>query len=207
MKLESNQSYITNPQFAGGRNIGTWTSTNTSYANASIAFLGIAENTASFILTDYFGDKTNFYLTASNQATASMSQTSGNYYIAIGANAAGTVTNIATFLNASSSLVVQATGSSTNLIVSSSNVGTMGNSVSITSGSTVTFLSGGTGTSNFPWGFPFVAGGLYVGSVGTLTGITVDGSEITFVSASGFIPGLYKSVDSGSSARSIVALK
>lgn len=207
MKLDNIKTYVTNPQFSGGRPIGIYSATNTSFATASISFTGIAANTASFSLTDHFGDTTNFVLTASNQATASFSDVPGTYYIAIGANVNATVANIAQFLNASASLVVSASSATSNLIVSSSNAGTMGNSVYITSGSSNFNLGGATGTSNYPWSFPGVAGGLYVGGIGSLTGTTVDGSVITLVSASGFIPGLYSSIDSNSTARSIVALK
>lgn len=50
-------------------------------------------------------------------------------------------------------------------------------------------------------------GGLYVGEVGSLVVKTVDGSVLTFVSASGFIPGLISAVSSSSTAASIIALK
>ena len=59
--------------------------------------------------------------------------------------------------------------------------------------------------SNDP--LPFVAGGLYVGQVGNLVVKTVDGSVLTFVSASGFIPGLITQVTAAPTANSIVALK
>jgi len=53
------------------------------------------------------------------------------------------------------------------------------------------FSGGQNVTGSNPIGsLPFVASGLYVGQVGNLTVKTVDGSIITFVSASGFIPGL-----------------
>ena len=55
--------------------------------------------------------------------------------------------------------------------------------------------------------FGFVAGGMYVGSIGNLVVRTVDGSVITFVSASGFVPGLIAAVSSSSTATNIVALK
>ena len=55
--------------------------------------------------------------------------------------------------------------------------------------------------------FGFVAGGLYVGEQGSVTCKTVDGSVLTFVSASGFIPGLVSAVSSSSSANEIIALK
>ena len=54
---------------------------------------------------------------------------------------------------------------------------------------------------------PFVAGGLYVGQVGNLTVKTVDGSQLTFVSASGFIPGIITHVTTATTAGNIVALK
>jgi hypothetical protein len=53
----------------------------------------------------------------------------------------------------------------------------------------------------------FIAGGLYVGLVGDLTARTVDGSIVTFVSASGFIPGLFTAVSASSTCGAIVALK
>jgi hypothetical protein len=55
--------------------------------------------------------------------------------------------------------------------------------------------------------FGFVAGGLYVGSVGDLVVKTVDNSVLTFVSASGFVPGLIAAVSSSSTADDIIALK
>lgn len=50
-------------------------------------------------------------------------------------------------------------------------------------------------------------GGLYVGEVGNLVVKTVDGSILTFVSASGFIPGLIAAVSASSTAGSIIALR
>ena len=50
-------------------------------------------------------------------------------------------------------------------------------------------------------------GGLYVGEVGSLVVKTVDGSVLTFVSASGFIPGLIAAVSASSTAGSIIALR
>ena len=55
--------------------------------------------------------------------------------------------------------------------------------------------------------FGFVAGGLYVGGQGNLVVKTFDSSVITFVSASGFIPGLVAAVSSSSTATNIIALK
>lgn len=59
--------------------------------------------------------------------------------------------------------------------------------------------------SNDP--LPFVAGGLYVGQVGNLVVKTIDGSVLTFVSASGFIPGIITQVTAATTAGSIIALK
>jgi hypothetical protein len=50
-------------------------------------------------------------------------------------------------------------------------------------------------------------GGLYVGQAGNVTVKTVDGSILTFVSASGFIPGLISAVSSSTTAASIIGLK
>jgi hypothetical protein len=55
--------------------------------------------------------------------------------------------------------------------------------------------------------FGFVAGGLYIGSFADITLKTVDGSVLTFQSASGFIPGIVTAVSSSSSAYSIIALR
>jgi hypothetical protein len=53
----------------------------------------------------------------------------------------------------------------------------------------------------------FVAGGVYVGGIGNLVVTTVDGSVLTFVSASGFVPGFISEVSDSSTAQFIVALK
>jgi hypothetical protein len=67
-------------------------------------------------------------------------------------------------------------------------------------------FSGGVAvTPGSPIGF--VAGGLYVGTIGDLVVKTVDGSVLTFVSASGFLPGLVAEVSGSSTAASIIALK
>ena len=50
-------------------------------------------------------------------------------------------------------------------------------------------------------------GGLYVGQAGNVTVKTVDGSVLTFVSASGFIPGLITAVSSSTTAASIIGLR
>lgn len=70
------------------------------------------------------------------------------------------------------------------------------------------FSGGQSITGSNPIGsLPFTAGGLYIGTVGTLVAQTVDGSVISFVSASGFIPGIFTAVSSSSTCGSIVALK
>jgi hypothetical protein len=70
------------------------------------------------------------------------------------------------------------------------------------------FSGGQAVTGSNPIGaLPFTAGGIYVGEVGTLVVKTVDGSIISFVSASGFIPGIVTAVSSSSTAGSIVALR
>jgi hypothetical protein len=55
--------------------------------------------------------------------------------------------------------------------------------------------------------FGFVAGGLYVGQLGSLVVKTYDQSIITFASASGFIPGIITAVSASSTCGSVVALK
>lgn len=55
--------------------------------------------------------------------------------------------------------------------------------------------------------FGFVAGGLYVGGQGNLVVKTWDSSVLTFVSASGFVPGIVCAVSSSSTATNIIALK
>ena len=50
-------------------------------------------------------------------------------------------------------------------------------------------------------------GGLYVGQVGNVTVRTIDGSVLTFVSASGFIPGLITAVSSSTTAANIIGLR
>jgi uncharacterized membrane protein len=70
------------------------------------------------------------------------------------------------------------------------------------------FSGGQAVTGSSPIGaLPFTAAGLYVGEVGSLVVKTVDGSVLTFVSASGFIPGIVTAVSSSSTAASIVALR
>lgn len=65
----------------------------------------------------------------------------------------------------------------------------------------------GVNGAEFQTGFGYIAGGLYVGEVGNLVVRTQDGSILTFVSASGFIPGLIAAVSGSTTAGSIIALK
>jgi hypothetical protein len=55
--------------------------------------------------------------------------------------------------------------------------------------------------------FGYVAGGLYVGTTGTLVAKTYDSSVLTFVSASGFIPGIFTGVSDQSTCGYVLALK
>jgi hypothetical protein len=70
-------------------------------------------------------------------------------------------------------------------------------------------FAGGTAvTGSDPIGsLPFVAGGLYIGQTGNLVAQTIDGSVLTFVSASGFIPGIFTAVSSSTTAGAIIALR
>lgn len=76
-----------------------------------------------------------------------------------------------------------------------------GVAVSPISGST--FASASSETPQFG----FVAGGLYVGSIGDLTVKTYDGSVLNFVEVQGFIPGIITAVSASSTAQDIIALK
>ena len=76
-------------------------------------------------------------------------------------------------------------------------------------GVAVTFISGSdfaSASSENPQ-FGFVAGGLYVGNTGTLVAKTWDGSVLTLVSASGFLPGIFTAVSASSTANNVVALR
>lgn len=214
MKLENQQSQITNPQFSGGRMIGSGSAGNTSFATASLQFAGVVNTTGSFVLVDAFGTPNYFALTASSQTVANenaITSTTGSFfYISVSgsASAANKTTAIASFLSVSASAILKGVAASTTTLnVSSSINGTAGNNVYFTSGSTNYNLGGGTGTSDYPYTFPFVAGGLYVGQAGSLVTTTIDGSQLTFVSASGFIPGLFQSVSSATTALGVIALK
>jgi hypothetical protein len=76
-------------------------------------------------------------------------------------------------------------------------------------GTDVTGLNGdeflSASQNNPQWGYN--AGGLYIGTVGSLVVKTIDGSVLTFASASGFIPGLFSAVSGSTTAGNIIALK
>ena len=55
--------------------------------------------------------------------------------------------------------------------------------------------------------FGFTAGGLYIGNQGTLVAKTYDGSVLSFVSASGFIPGIFTAVSASSTTFNVIALR
>lgn len=76
-----------------------------------------------------------------------------------------------------------------------------GVSVSPISGSAFASASG-----NNPQ-FGFVAGGLYVGRQGDVTVKTYDNSVLTFISCSGFVPGIISAVSSSSTAQNIIAFR
>ena len=70
------------------------------------------------------------------------------------------------------------------------------------------FAGGLAVTGSDPIGsLPFTAGGLYIGQTGNLVAKTIDGSVLTFVSASGFIPGIFTSISSSTTAGAIIALR
>jgi hypothetical protein len=70
------------------------------------------------------------------------------------------------------------------------------------------FSGGQAVTGSDPIGsLPFTAGGLYIGQTGNLIAQTIDGSVLTFVSASGFIPGIFTAVSSSTTAGAIIALR
>lgn len=71
------------------------------------------------------------------------------------------------------------------------------------SGAESVTLTSGSGFENATTTY----GGLYVGLVGNLTAKTIDGSVVTFVSASGFIPGIFTAVSGSSTCGAIIGLK
>ena len=172
---------------------------------------GLTLATGSFTLTDIFNVTNTFIITSSTQAIANQNATESvngsTFYVAGGTGGAATTANIVSFLNASASAIVSASNSTTNLQLTSSINGVEGNKVNVVSGSTTTNLSGASGSTDYPYTFPFIAGGLYAAIPGNVVVTTIDGSVLTFASASGFIPGIFQSVSASSTALGIVALK
>jgi hypothetical protein len=205
MKLENQQSYITNLQFSGGRPVGSGSLNATSTASGSIAFANLLSATGSFKAVNPFGQTWNYFLTASNSASldAVPYSTGSNQYIAVSGSGTQKVQQIASVLTANTELYLSASVSTTTLVANANFAGVDGNNIQI-SGSA---FGGGSGTSNWPYYLPFNAQGLYIAVQGNLKGTTIDGSVLTFTSASGFIPGLFTAIDSSSSALGIIALK
>jgi len=110
MKLENQQSTITNLQFSGGRPVGG-NNNNTSYAKALIDFSGITTGSttqAKGVATiTNFGNGTRFSLTGSNAATGTFFITSSTtqvdvpptYYVVTGSTPTLTIANIAAEIN------------------------------------------------------------------------------------------------------------
>ena len=216
MKLENQQSNIINLQFSGGRPIGSGSAGNTSFATASLQFAGIVNTTGSFRLVDTFGVSNAFFLTASSQTVANLNATQSvngsTFYISISgsASAANKVTAIASFLSVSASAIVQNVAAATTTLNASSSLnGTAGNNVDIVSGGIDYNFVGGSGTTDYSYSFPFIAGGLYIGTAGDVEVTTLDGSILTFVSASAgsVLPGLINGVSKNSTAKRLIALK
>jgi hypothetical protein len=212
MKLENQQSYVTNLQFSGGQPVGSGSLNTAVIAGGSIQISGSLTATGSFKVTNPFGRVYNYFLTASVSASDAVSQSTGsNQYIAVSGSGTQKAQIIASTLTANNDLFLSASVSTTLLVASASFGGVDGNSIIISatsaSSTLTTQFTGGSGASNWPYELPFVAQGLYVGLIGNISATTIDGSPITFVSASGFIPGLFKSVQPTTTALSIVALK
>jgi len=213
MKLENNQSYITNLQFSGAQPIGSGSLNSAVIAGASIQISGSLTATGSFKVTNPFGRVYNYFLTASVSSSNAASQSTGStQYIAVSGSSTQKAQIIASTLTANNDLFLSASVSTTLLVASASFGGVDGNSIIISAASASSTLTsqftGGSGASNFPYAMPFMAQGLYIGLIGNVKATTIDGSIVTFVSASGFIPGLFTGItQAGTTALSIVALK
>jgi hypothetical protein len=212
MKLENNQSYVTNLQFSGGWPVGSGSLNSATIARGNVEFSSSLASTGSFKVTNPLGTTTNYFLTASVSASDATNQSAGsNQYIAVSGSNGEKLAIISSVLTANTGLFLNATGSGTTLAVSASFGGSNGNDITflIATGSAFNTykLASGTGKSNWPYSFPFVAQGLYVGVAGDLNGTTIDGSYVSFTSASGFIPGLFTSVSGSSTALAVLALK
>ena len=213
MKLENNQSYVTNLQFSGAQPVGSGSLNSAVIAGGSIQISGSLTATGSFKVTNPFGRVYNYFLTASVSSSNATSQSTGStQYIAVSGSNTQKAQIIASTLTANNDLFLSASVSTTLLVASASFGGVDGNSIIIagTSGSSTltSQFTGGSGASNWPYQMPFMAQGLYVGLIGNVKATTIDGSIVTFVSASGFIPGLFTGItQAGTTALSIVALK
>ena len=212
MKLENNQSYITNLQFSGGQPVGSGSSGAATIANASIQISGSLTATGSFKVTNPFGRVYNYFLTASVSASDATSQSTGStQYVAVSGSGTQKAQIIASTLTANNDLFLSASVSTTLLVASASFGGVDGNNIIISAASASSTLTskftGGTGASNWPYQMPFIAQGLYLGQAGTLVATTIDGSILSFVSASGYVPGLFTAISSSSTAQAIIALK
>ena len=212
MKLENQQSYITNLQFSGGQPVGSGSLNSPVIARGSIQISGSLTATGSFKVTNPFGRVYNYFLTASVSASDAVSQSTGsNQYVAISGSNTQAAQIIASRLTANNDLFLSASVSTTLLAASASFGGVDGNNIIISAASASSTLTsqftGGSGTSNWPYQMPFTAQGLYIALIGNLVCTTQDGSVLTFTSASGFIPGIVTAISSSSSALGIIALK
>ena len=213
MKLENQQSYVTNLQFSGGQPVGSGSLNSAVIAGGSIEISGSLTATGSFKVTNPFGRVYNYFLTASVSAStdAVPYSTGSTQYIAVSGSSTQKAQIIASTLTANNDLFLSASVSTTLLVASASFGGVDGNSIIISATSASSTLTsqftGGSGASNWPYQMPFTAQGLYIAVPGNLTATTIDGSILTFTSASGFIPGLFSGVSSSSTALGIIALK
>jgi hypothetical protein len=212
MKLENNQSYITNLQFSGGQPVGSGSLNTAAIARGTIQISGSLTATGSFKVTNPFGRVYNYFLTASTTVNDAVSQSTGsNQYVAVSGSGTQKAQIIASALTANNDLFLSASVGATSLAVTASFGGSDGNNIIISAASASSTLTsqftGGTGTSNWPYQMPFTAQGLYIAVAGNLVCTTQDGSVLTFTSASGFIPGIVTAISSSSSALGIIALK
>lgn len=205
MKLENNQSYVTNLQFSGGQPVGSGSSAATTIASGSVALANAITATGSFNITCALNNTFFFALTASDSASDATAASSAKVqYVAVSGSATQKAQQIAGAITANRSYFVSASVGNTTLALTASFGGVNGNQITV-SGSQ---LGGGSGVSNWPYYFNFpVAQGLYIGQAGNLVATTVDGSVLSFTSASGFIPGLFSAISASSTAQAIVALK
>ena len=212
MKLENQQSYITNLQFSGGQPVGSGSLNAAVIAGGSIQISGSLTATGSFKVTNPFGRVYNYFLTASTTVNDATSQSTGsNQYVAVSGSGTQKAQIIASRLTANNDLFLSASVGATSLAVTASFGGSDGNAIivqALSASSTLTSqFTGGTGTSNWPYQMPFTAQGLYIAVAGNLVCTTQDGSVLTFTSASGFIPGIVTAISSSSTALGIIALK